>query len=135
MAFGVFKERLFMIYSSALSNVLLGRLISFFVDLFHSVQVFKLKFFLKIDTFMMFCLPGYSFSDIDQYQASAHWQRWDKEQINYSLSPESCYIFVLTFLQSMKTVNIFLLLHISAILICFITYLPVRNSKRKHIKM
>lgn len=40
--------------------------------------------------FMMFCLPGCSFSDIDRYQASAHWQWWDKVQINYCLSPGSC---------------------------------------------
>lgn len=52
MAFGVLKERLSMIYSSALNNVLLGRLIPMvFVNLFHSVQVFKLKFFLKTGTY------------------------------------------------------------------------------------
>lgn len=104
MAFGVLKERLSMIYSSALNNVLLGRLIPMvFVNLFHSVQVFKLKFFLKIGTFMGFCLHSCSFSDIDQWRASAHWQRRDKEQINYCFT--SHYIFVLAFLQNNEYVD------------------------------
>lgn len=99
MAFGVLKERLSMIYSSALNNVLLGRLIPMVsVDLFHSAQVFKRKFFLKIGTFTVFCLPGCSFSDI---RASSHWQRRDKEQINYCLSWVITFLFSL-FCKTMK---------------------------------